>query len=440
MKMMNFLKRQVGCYLKNNFKINNLILKRVSIANISKVIDKYKNDNKIVKKNLDVFSEYITTRSNPIDDYEELKTLIKMVLEYNNITHKQMDKFKQLFKKLISLYPNIKMKDYSEIYNLVVGFGGLVQNLKFVIFDNLSIILTSEKNLNADFIKNNYQYIFNMKSCPYLKSLIEKNYGETLNLIDDFNLITNSNYLLFLIYCKNCLNDKKKKQIFDNLKVNEIVANKSDIKDYLGFIFENNFDNCDRRLVEIINNINKNKETRIIHINNIYGYFDKFRFIDKKNKYLFQFYESTISILDEIDRKKNQNELLDLYCFISNKYTSLRCFMFMNDNRYKSIFENFHNNLFEFYDGISELTPKILNSYKEKDLSHLLTICKNSSSKNIMDDKLTCFFDNNKDFLMSFSLKRKDLFSSSYFIISFIGLSKSNKKYILLLKKVKNFF
>ena len=114
--------------------------------------------------------------------------------------------------------------------------------------------------------------------------------------------------------------------------------------------------------------------------------------------------------------------------------------MFMNDNRYKSIFENFHNNLFEFYDGISELTPKILNSYKEKDLSHLLTICKNSSSKNIMDDKLTCFFDNNKDFLMSFSLKRKDLFSSSYFIISFIGLSKSNKKYILLLKKVKNFF
>ena len=296
-----------------------------------------------------------------------------MLLEYNNITHKQIDKFKKLFNKIISLYPNINMKDYSEIYDLVIGFGNAVKNIKFLISYDLSIILNSQKNRNEEFIKDNYKYIYKMRSCPYLKSLIGKYYGETINQIDDCNLITNSNYLLFLIYCRNFLNDKKKKQIFQNLNVNEILTNKSGLTDYLEFIFCN-FENSDRRLVEIINKINKNKETRIIHLNNLYGKIDKFQYRDKMNKYLIQFYKRTISILDIIDRKKNQNELLDLYCYISNKYMSLRYLMFIKDNKYKSIFESFHYHLFELYNGISELKPKILNSYKEKDLSSLLGI------------------------------------------------------------------
>jgi predicted solute-binding protein len=77
---MNFFRRQVDFYLKLNFKINNIILKRVSLAKISKIIDKYKNDKKIAKKNFDIFSEYIISRSNSFENNEELETLIKMLL------------------------------------------------------------------------------------------------------------------------------------------------------------------------------------------------------------------------------------------------------------------------------------------------------------------------------------------------------------------------
>ena len=52
--MMIFLKRKFVCYFKNNFNINTIIFKRISLQ-ISIAIDKYKNDNKILMINFDVF-------------------------------------------------------------------------------------------------------------------------------------------------------------------------------------------------------------------------------------------------------------------------------------------------------------------------------------------------------------------------------------------------
>ena len=432
--MMKFFKRQVGSFIKNHFKINTLIFKRKSIENLKKEIDVNKIENKIFKVNFDVLSKYIISRSDPIEDNEELKTLIKMLLE-TKISPKKMDEFIQSLKNIISLYPNITIKDYSEIYNIEKEFGESLKNLKSVISDDVFKILNSEKNHNAEFIKSNYKYLYNMKDCPCLNSIIEKNYGELINQIDDLDLANNNNYLLFLIFCRNFLNNEKKKLIFENLKVNEILENKSVVKDYLSLIFENE-ENCEKRLVEIINIINNNKETRIINISKFYGNIE-YLIKDHKSKYLIPIYERTISILDEIDRKKNLNYLLDLYSNISNNYVKLKFLMFMNNDKSKSIFESIHNHLFELYDEIKELTPKILKSYNDEDISCLLKICKNSSSANIMDDKLTWFFENNTNLFINFSLGRRNIFYSNYFILSLIKLSKRNKNNNLLLKKVK---
>ena len=437
--MMIFLKRKFVCYFKNNFNINTIIFKRISLQ-ISIAIDKYKNDNKILMINFDVFSEYIISRSDPIKDCEELKILIKMLLDYGKITNEQKNKFSQLFKKLISLYPNIEMKDYWEIFNHGNEFNEVVKDLNSVLYEDLSKFLNLKKNQNSQFIKNNYQYIYNMKSHHNLKYILEKNYAKTINQLNDVNLFTNKNYLLFLIMCGNFLNYKLKIKILDNLKVNEIIANKNDLRKYLEFIFENNFENLNKRLVEIINIINNNKDSRISLINSIYREIYKYNDINLKMvKYPIHFYERTISILEEIDRKKNQNELLDLYCYITKNYNNLRYLMFMTDIKNKSIFENFHNLLFELYDRMSELTPKISSSYNENDIFRLLKICWTSSNKNIMDDKLTWFFENNLDVLMNISLRKNEVVASYYFIISFIGFSKRNKKYILLLNNVKLF-
>ena len=136
--------------------------------------------------NFDVFSEYIISRSDPIKDCEELKILIKMLLDYGKITNEQKNKFSQLFKKLISLYPNIEMKDYWEIFNHGNEFNEVVKDLNSVLYEDLSKFLNLKKNQNSQFIKNNYQYIYNMKSHHNLKYILKKNYGKIINQLKDY--------------------------------------------------------------------------------------------------------------------------------------------------------------------------------------------------------------------------------------------------------------